>query len=63
LMEFLDPVVNCFTRQTLPTVNRKHLFMNILYIELFCPQKRRKNWFSVVYFSSMVDILTTETSL
>jgi hypothetical protein len=31
---------NSFTRQTLPTVNRKHFFMNILCIESFCPQKR-----------------------
>jgi hypothetical protein len=27
---FLDPVVNRFMRQTLPTINRKHFFMNIL---------------------------------
>jgi hypothetical protein len=40
--EFLDPVVNRFTRQTLPTVNRKHLFMNILCIESSCTQKTRK---------------------
>jgi hypothetical protein len=33
------PVANCFTWQTLPTVNRKHLFMNILCTESFCPQK------------------------
>jgi hypothetical protein len=33
------PVVNRFTRQTLPNVNRKHFFMNILCIEPFCPQK------------------------
>jgi hypothetical protein len=32
------PVVNRFTRQTLPTVNRKHLFMNILCIQSFCKQ-------------------------
>jgi hypothetical protein len=31
--------VNRFTRQTLPTVNRKHFFINILCIEPFCPQK------------------------
>jgi spore maturation protein SpmA len=30
--ELLDPVVNPFTRQTLPTVNRKHFFVNILCI-------------------------------
>jgi hypothetical protein len=28
LREFLDPVVNCFTRQTLPTVNRKPLLVS-----------------------------------
>jgi hypothetical protein len=28
--------VNRFTWQTLLTVNRKHFFMNILYIESFC---------------------------
>jgi hypothetical protein len=33
------PAVNRFTRQTLPTVNRKHFFMNSLWIESFCPQK------------------------
>jgi hypothetical protein len=37
LREFLDLVVNRFTRQTLPTTNKKHFFMNILCIE-FCSQ-------------------------
>jgi hypothetical protein len=32
-------VVNRFTRQTLPTANRKHVYMNIRHIESFCPQK------------------------
>jgi hypothetical protein len=27
LRELLDAVVNCFTRQTVPTVNRKHVFI------------------------------------
>jgi hypothetical protein len=31
--------VNSFTRQILPTVSRKHLFMTVLYIESFCPRK------------------------
>jgi hypothetical protein len=31
------PVVNCFTWQTFPIINRKHFFMNILCIESFCP--------------------------
>jgi hypothetical protein len=61
---FLDPVVNHFRRQTLPTVKRKHFFMNILYTEPFCPQKRTtKRCSSVVNISSTVAILTTETSL
>jgi hypothetical protein len=34
------PVENRFTRQTLPTVNRKHLFMNILCTGTCCPQKK-----------------------
>jgi hypothetical protein len=34
-----DPAVNRSTRRTLPTVNRKHSFMNILCIESSCPQK------------------------
>jgi hypothetical protein len=38
LRNVFHPVVNRFTRQTLPTVNRKHFFMNILCIESFCPQ-------------------------
>jgi hypothetical protein len=33
------PVVNHFTRQTLPTINSKHLFMNTVCIESFSPQK------------------------
>jgi hypothetical protein len=37
---FLDLVLNCFMQQTLPTVNRKHFFMNTLYIESFCSQKK-----------------------
>jgi hypothetical protein len=32
-------VVNRFTRQTLPTIKRKYFYMNILWIELLCPQK------------------------
>jgi hypothetical protein len=39
LREFLNPVVNRFTRPKLPTVNRNHFFMNILCIESFCLQK------------------------
>jgi hypothetical protein len=41
---FLDPAVNRFTRQTLPTVNTKHFFMNTLYINPFTPQARSPFW-------------------
>jgi hypothetical protein len=34
------PAVNRFTRQTLPTANRKYFFVNILCIESFCTQKK-----------------------
>jgi hypothetical protein len=58
------PVVNRFTRQTLPTINMKHFLMNILCIESFCPQKRTTvHCSSVVNSSNTVAILTTETSL
>jgi hypothetical protein len=40
---FLNSVVKRFTLQTLPTVNGKHFFMNILCIESFCPQKKTHN--------------------
>jgi hypothetical protein len=64
LREFLDSVVNPFTRQTLLTVNRKHFFMNILCIESFCPQKHTtERYCSVVHSLSTVAVLTTETSL
>jgi hypothetical protein len=33
------PAVNRFTRQTIPIVNRKSFFMNILCLESFCSQK------------------------
>jgi hypothetical protein len=35
------PVVNRFTRQTLPTVNMKRFFINILCVESVCPQKKK----------------------
>jgi hypothetical protein len=58
------PVLNRFTRQTLPTVNRKHFFMNILCIGSFAHRKRTtERCSSVAYSWSMVTILTTETSL
>jgi hypothetical protein len=40
---FVDLVVNRFTLRTLPTLKRKHFFMNILCIESFCPQKKTHN--------------------
>jgi hypothetical protein len=40
LREFLNPVVNSFTWKTLPSVNRKYFFMNILWIESSYSQKR-----------------------
>jgi hypothetical protein len=39
LREFLDPIVNRFMQQTLPTINKKYFFMNILCIVSFFPQK------------------------
>jgi hypothetical protein len=36
----LPPRWNRFTRHTLLTINRKHLFMNILCIESFCTQRK-----------------------
>jgi hypothetical protein len=58
------PVTNRFTRQTLPTVNRKYFFVNILCIESFGPQKKRTSDPSslVVHTWSTIAILTTETS-
>jgi hypothetical protein len=38
----LPPRLNRFTRQKLPTVNRKHFFMNIVRIESFCPPPKKK---------------------
>jgi hypothetical protein len=48
---FLDPAVNRFTRQTLPTVNRKHFFMNILCTESFCPQKYAQQKAALRYYT------------
>jgi hypothetical protein len=56
--------MNGFTRQTLPTINRKYFFMNIICIESFSHKKRTTNrCFSVEHFSSTVAILTTKISL
>jgi hypothetical protein len=43
--KFLDPLVKRFTRQTLPTANRKHFFMNIHCNEAFCSQKTHNRTF------------------
>jgi hypothetical protein len=56
------PVVSRFMRQTLPTVNRKHFSMNILYIESFYIL-RVKRCSLGVQSSSRDANLTTETSL
>jgi hypothetical protein len=62
--EFLDSVMSPFMRQTLPTVDRKHFFMNIFCIDSFCPQKtHNRTLLSGVYSFGMVSILTTEISL
>jgi hypothetical protein len=64
LREFVEPVVNCFMRQTLPTANRKHMCMNILCTESICPQKKCSRALLFGCTSSRtVAILTTETSL
>jgi hypothetical protein len=64
LRKFLEPVVNRFTRQTIPNLNRKRLFMNMLYIEPFFPQKpTTERCSSTVRSSRTVAILTTETSI
>jgi hypothetical protein len=56
--------LNRLTRQTIPTINMKHFFMNILCIESFCPQKRiTERCSSVLHSSSTVANLTTKTSL
>jgi hypothetical protein len=39
LGEYLHQVLDAFTRQTIPTVIRKHFLTNILCIESFCQQK------------------------
>jgi hypothetical protein len=51
LREFFDSVVDRITRKTLLTVNRKHFFMNIICIESFCPQEKKRTEFgsSVVH--------------
>jgi hypothetical protein len=40
---FLETDANCFTWETIPTVNRKYFFMNTLCMESFCPQKTHNN--------------------
>jgi hypothetical protein len=58
------PLLNRFTRQTHPTLNRKHLFMNIPCNESFrLQEKQKRTLISVVYSSSTVAILSTETGL
>jgi hypothetical protein len=54
LREFLDAVVNCFTRQTLPTVNKRHFFMNILCIWVLLPTKKHNR---TLLFGSILQTL------
>jgi hypothetical protein len=58
------PVVNRFTQQALPTLNRKHFPMISLCIESFSlpPKRATERCSSLVHSSSTVAILTTETS-
>jgi hypothetical protein len=64
LKDFLDPVVNWFTQQTLPTINRKLFFMISFASSAFAHRNYTTEHFSsAVCFSSMVAISTTETSL
>jgi hypothetical protein len=53
----LDSVVNRYTRQTLPTINTKYFFLNILCLDSFSTKNTTERT------SSTVAILTTETSL
>jgi hypothetical protein len=46
------PVMNRLTRQTLPSVNRKHFFINIVYIEFVCPQKNAQQNTVLRYYTS-----------
>jgi hypothetical protein len=56
--------VNRFTRQTIPTVNRRYLFMDIPCTESFCSQKaHRQRCSSIVHSSRTIAILTTKTNL
>jgi hypothetical protein len=63
LREFLDPVVNRFTRQTLPTVNRNISLWISYTLSPFAHKKRTTERCSSVVHSSTVAILTTKTSL
>jgi hypothetical protein len=65
LRKYINQVLNRFTRQTLPTVNRKHFFIHILCIEPLCPEKRTHKR-TLLFGStplSKVAILTIETGL
>jgi hypothetical protein len=61
--EFLNPVVNRFTRQTLPTISTKPFSMNIHCIEYFAHKRHRIERCSSVIYPSSTAIFTTETSL
>jgi hypothetical protein len=62
--EFLDPVINSFTRQTLPNLKSKYFFINIFAAILSINKIHTTECFSsAVHSSNTVAILTTETSL
>jgi hypothetical protein len=67
LREFLDSVVNRFTRQTLPTVKQETLLYGYpLHCVLFPTKKKnraRERLSLVVHSSTTVAIFTTETNL
>jgi hypothetical protein len=52
-----------YATKTVPTVNRKHFFINILCVKFFFPHRNTKECcFSLVHSSNTVAILTTDTS-
>jgi hypothetical protein len=64
LREFLDPVVNRFTQQTLSAVNRKYSLWISFAFSSFAQKKKHTTELcsSVVYSSRTVAISNTETS-
>jgi hypothetical protein len=48
------PAVNSFTRQTLPTINKKHFFTNILFTGSFCPQTSAQQNAALRYYTPQI---------